>query len=203
MEEEEGQLNNDDASKAASDEAESPEQATVNANVDDTSATAGTARSYECIFCKRGFSTAQALGGHMNIHRRDRTRVAKSSQAASASSKRPEDASEANYGYYHPYPVHMRSSFNPPKSSAAASGGSLPSEYSTSSMYGNRYARSCTGDDPRRARELSLFGEELHLGLGLGLGLLHGDGGDGKGVGGGEEEEEDKEELDLELRLGH
>ncbi|KAL0418655.1 UNVERIFIED_CONTAM: Transcriptional regulator TAC1 [Sesamum radiatum] len=26
---------------------------------------------YECVFCKRGFNTAQALGGHMNIHRRD------------------------------------------------------------------------------------------------------------------------------------
>ncbi|XP_047159457.1 transcriptional regulator SUPERMAN-like [Vigna umbellata] len=32
----------------------------------------GTARSYECIFCKRGFTTAQALGGHMNIHRKQR-----------------------------------------------------------------------------------------------------------------------------------
>ncbi|KAM6574524.1 hypothetical protein CsatA_022851 [Cannabis sativa] len=29
-------------------------------------------RSYSCSFCKRGFSNAQALGGHMNIHRRDR-----------------------------------------------------------------------------------------------------------------------------------
>ncbi|WVZ05353.1 hypothetical protein V8G54_018699 [Vigna mungo] len=32
----------------------------------------GTSRSYECIFCKRGFTTAQALGGHMNIHRKQR-----------------------------------------------------------------------------------------------------------------------------------
>ncbi|QCD97721.1 transcriptional regulator TAC1-like [Vigna unguiculata] len=32
----------------------------------------GTGRSYECIFCKRGFTTAQALGGHMNIHRKQR-----------------------------------------------------------------------------------------------------------------------------------
>ncbi|XP_057424867.1 transcriptional regulator SUPERMAN-like [Lotus japonicus] len=32
----------------------------------------GTGRSYECVFCKRGFTTAQALGGHMNIHRKDR-----------------------------------------------------------------------------------------------------------------------------------
>ncbi|KAJ4901759.1 C2H2 and C2HC zinc fingers superfamily protein [Raphanus sativus] len=31
-----------------------------------------TKRMYECTFCKRGFTNAQALGGHMNIHRRDR-----------------------------------------------------------------------------------------------------------------------------------
>lgn len=29
-------------------------------------------RSYACSFCKRGFRTAQALGGHMNVHRRER-----------------------------------------------------------------------------------------------------------------------------------
>ncbi|KMT10330.1 hypothetical protein BVRB_5g120800 [Beta vulgaris subsp. vulgaris] len=29
-------------------------------------------RSYDCVFCQRGFTTAQALGGHMNIHRKDR-----------------------------------------------------------------------------------------------------------------------------------
>lgn len=34
----------------------------------------GVGRSYECVFCKRGFNTAQALGGHMNIHRKDRAR---------------------------------------------------------------------------------------------------------------------------------
>ncbi|XVF21626.1 hypothetical protein REPUB_Repub12eG0106600 [Reevesia pubescens] len=34
----------------------------------------GTGRSYECVFCKRGFTTAQALGGHMNIHRKDRAK---------------------------------------------------------------------------------------------------------------------------------
>ncbi|KAG2670077.1 hypothetical protein I3843_14G066100 [Carya illinoinensis] len=29
-------------------------------------------RSYDCNFCKRGFSNAQALGGHMNIHRKEK-----------------------------------------------------------------------------------------------------------------------------------
>ncbi|CAB78784.1 SUPERMAN like protein [Arabidopsis thaliana] len=29
-------------------------------------------RSYTCNFCRREFRSAQALGGHMNVHRRDR-----------------------------------------------------------------------------------------------------------------------------------
>ncbi|XP_062167625.1 uncharacterized protein LOC133873858 [Alnus glutinosa] len=47
----------------------------------------GQVRSYTCAFCQRGFSNAQALGGHMNIHRRDR---AKLKQAADENSLPPE-----------------------------------------------------------------------------------------------------------------
>lgn len=36
-------------------------------------------RFYECNFCKRGFTNAQALGGHMNIHRKDKDRVSNNS----------------------------------------------------------------------------------------------------------------------------
>ncbi|GAV70326.1 zf-C2H2_6 domain-containing protein [Cephalotus follicularis] len=35
-------------------------------------------RSYTCSFCKREFRSAQALGGHMNVHRRDRARLKQS-----------------------------------------------------------------------------------------------------------------------------
>ncbi|KAF4365795.1 hypothetical protein CsatB_026380 [Cannabis sativa] len=35
----------------------------------------GGKRSYECTYCKRGFTNAQALGGHMNIHRKDRAKA--------------------------------------------------------------------------------------------------------------------------------
>ncbi|GLU02311.1 hypothetical protein SLE2022_195650 [Rubroshorea leprosula] len=38
-------------------------------------------RFYECTFCKRGFSNAQALGGHMNIHRRDKAKLKQPSPA--------------------------------------------------------------------------------------------------------------------------
>ncbi|CAA7406356.1 unnamed protein product [Spirodela intermedia] len=36
-------------------------------------------RSYSCSFCGREFRSAQALGGHMNVHRRDRARLKQSS----------------------------------------------------------------------------------------------------------------------------
>ncbi|KAK1426991.1 hypothetical protein QVD17_15673 [Tagetes erecta] len=39
-----------------------------------------TRSSYTCTFCKRGFSNAQALGGHMNVHRKDRARLQESIQ---------------------------------------------------------------------------------------------------------------------------
>lgn len=32
-------------------------------------------RCYSCSFCSREFKSAQALGGHMNVHRRDRARL--------------------------------------------------------------------------------------------------------------------------------
>ncbi|GAB4841691.1 hypothetical protein Ancab_022413 [Ancistrocladus abbreviatus] len=32
-------------------------------------------RNYTCSFCRREFKSAQALGGHMNVHRRDRARM--------------------------------------------------------------------------------------------------------------------------------
>ncbi|KAL4291563.1 hypothetical protein GQ457_14G024440 [Hibiscus cannabinus] len=35
-------------------------------------------RSYSCSFCSRVFRSAQALGGHMNVHRRDRARLKQS-----------------------------------------------------------------------------------------------------------------------------
>ncbi|KAL6192103.1 hypothetical protein ACLB2K_038490 [Fragaria x ananassa] len=38
-------------------------------------------RCYICGFCKREFKSAQALGGHMNVHRKDRARLRSSPPA--------------------------------------------------------------------------------------------------------------------------
>lgn len=50
----------------------------VRAFAQDTTNIMGTTwppRSYTCTFCRREFRSAQALGGHMNVHRRDRARL--------------------------------------------------------------------------------------------------------------------------------
>ncbi|PON57050.1 Zinc finger transcription factor [Parasponia andersonii] len=50
----------------------------VRAFAEDTGNVMGTTwppRSYTCAFCRREFRSAQALGGHMNVHRRDRARL--------------------------------------------------------------------------------------------------------------------------------
>ncbi|BAT95500.1 hypothetical protein VIGAN_08224000 [Vigna angularis var. angularis] len=100
----------------------------------------GTGRSYECVFCKRGFTTAQALGGHMNIHRKDRANRTKPSTSTklddtntyadlglySASnpsylsrgtyySTLPDSEVDLNYNYYHHlyFPSHASAAKSP------------------------------------------------------------------------------------------
>ncbi|XP_022865845.1 probable transcriptional regulator RABBIT EARS [Olea europaea var. sylvestris] len=48
-------------------------------------------RSYDCAFCKRGFTNAQALGGHMNIHRKEKAKNKK---------KNLEESSVNSAGYF-------------------------------------------------------------------------------------------------------
>lgn len=40
-------------------------------------------RCYTCTFCRREFRSAQALGGHMNVHRRDRAKLHQSPMVVS------------------------------------------------------------------------------------------------------------------------
>ncbi|KAK2995920.1 hypothetical protein RJ640_029802 [Escallonia rubra] len=59
-------------------QAEDDDSWEVRAFAEDTGNIMGTTwppRSYTCTFCRREFRSAQALGGHMNVHRRDRARL--------------------------------------------------------------------------------------------------------------------------------
>lgn len=53
-------------------------------------------RSYSCNFCRREFRSAQALGGHMNVHRRDRARL-KQSPIPQSEILHPENQNHPNH----------------------------------------------------------------------------------------------------------
>ena len=65
-------------------------------------------RSYSCNFCRREFRSAQALGGHMNVHRRDRARLRH--QDDEIQLQEPQDYS---YTYKHPLPISNPSTTSP------------------------------------------------------------------------------------------
>uniref|UniRef100_A0A1D1YC70 Transcriptional regulator TAC1 n=1 Tax=Anthurium amnicola TaxID=1678845 RepID=A0A1D1YC70_9ARAE len=189
----------DSTSKASSEEIDSPEQ--VNDDDDDD---AGTGRPYECMFCRRGFSTAQALGGHMNIHRRDRARIRQPPPPAPDKPEEEPDVLHHGAGYPHPYSPY-RAPHPPLTGSLRNYALSFPSAGSSSSS-----ATAVLGAEAslpvedgggvrvwQRRRELSLFGGDLHLGLGLHVDARppH----DQYRRGSNEEDTG----LDLELRLGH
>ncbi|XP_031106935.1 probable transcriptional regulator RABBIT EARS [Ipomoea triloba] len=62
---------------------------------DDDKAAAWPPRSYSCSFCKREFRSAQALGGHMNVHRRDRAKLKRSNNSNTMASSPPPISSSA------------------------------------------------------------------------------------------------------------
>lgn len=134
----------------------------------------GATRFYECIFCKRGFSTAQALGGHMNIHRRDRAKI----RPSCSSPPDPRRAEEA----YHPYSREQRRT--QPQAVESAS----------SSNYVVYFPGSSSASDCGDKTELVLAGEELKL-------CLSGPGQEIRKEKG--KDQVVSEDLDLELRLGH
>lgn len=59
--------------------------------------TTGVGRSYECTYCKRGFTNAQALGGHMNIHRKDKAKAKKKNQDESSNKSNENYAKNLRY----------------------------------------------------------------------------------------------------------
>ncbi|KAK4848200.1 hypothetical protein QYF36_010269 [Acer negundo] len=183
-------------SKSSSEETDRSEQA---------SDEMGTGRSYECVFCKRGFTTAQALGGHMNIHRKDRAKNRPITLVPPISDKVDR---ESNYGGFRSYmqvqsyPTHYAM---PPEVQGNYQTFFPESTWSDRSMHSTTYHG---GDNSygKNPMYLNPFGDDWRSGN-LSLRVDQSDhvpdddddedkekrGGDG----------EDDDELDLELRLGH
>ncbi|XP_047337149.1 transcriptional regulator SUPERMAN-like [Impatiens glandulifera] len=141
-----------------------------------------TGRSYDCIFCKRGFTTAQALGGHMNIHRKDRAKAKPTSATKSYAILKQTEPIQPNY-------YKFMDSSSPPNSSCANIIAKLPN------FHGNRFL------DQGLITPLT-FHAAFQMSLSSNFGRVHGvDLATKKKILGEREDHDDK--LDLELRLGY
>ncbi|KAF5186362.1 Zinc finger protein [Thalictrum thalictroides] len=84
-------------------------------------------RSYTCSFCRREFRSAQALGGHMNVHRRDRARLKQSPNSHSSETTLQHQNPSTSLGV-HQYTSQICSlDFSPNSNLTAASRVSIPS----------------------------------------------------------------------------
>ncbi|CAA3027625.1 transcriptional regulator TAC1-like [Olea europaea subsp. europaea] len=146
-------------------------------------------RSYDCTFCKRGFTNAQALGGHMNIHRKDRAK----------NKKKNLEQSSMNSAEYFP----AVSSEDPQQKTIYYTGMGaevrfqvyLPSSnpYTTNEI--NHLASSNPNDlsSVWRPQRFTLHDDHLDANLSLRIGPAVVEDGQGR----------NENEVDLELRLGH
>lgn len=137
---------------------------------------------YRCSFCKRGFSNAQALGGHMNIHRKDRARLREFSSENLLS-------------------LDINNSFNPPP---PENDDSLQGEVSYDEIISSPSKRPCvnTSKENDRSHEV-IIGDLLQLPLFKETPLIK----EASNCVDKQEEEKSMQlnpvsELDLELRLG-
>ncbi|XP_037459283.1 uncharacterized protein LOC119330261 [Triticum dicoccoides] len=140
-------------------------------------AAAPTRPYYECVFCKRGFTTAQALGGHMNIHRRDRAKPSvRDVPSGTTTSMSPNVECYNQYcSHQLPYPA-----VPPARATPMSTSRSFMLAYhqhqGTGASTGVAHADASVNPSSASPRELSLFGAAARDRD------LHGRGGDGSGV---------------------
>ncbi|CAN6242525.1 unnamed protein product [Urochloa humidicola] len=141
--------------------------------------------SYTCGYCRREFRSAQALGGHMNVHRRDRARLRQCCSPAWPSSL---PLPGPNHLAAPPHPQQRRAPLpnlncSPPHCAAGTAAEAAPVIYSFFST-----TAASTTVAAATTKAAATFEVSLELGIGV--------------CGGRGSETVEEEGLDLELRLG-
>lgn len=171
-------------------------------------------RSYECTYCKRGFTNAQALGGHMNIHRKDRAKAKQQPSSVSNNRYEAEIAMAAASPFSTPFSSQPAApwTYQPPSVVEACQRNynnmyfhhhHQPSAYDGTN-YGNDYYNQFGSRSSMSSSTQSLTMNEELLGANLSLRMSsssHLD--DSEARRGSLMRINSSDEIDLELRLGH
>lgn len=162
------------------------------------SGSGGKRRMYDCNICMRGFTNPQALGGHRNLHRRDRERNHSSFSSShsfpfsnplpSQSLSSPLNYTNPNYNIPPPYFPTIESyhhqTYQPP----------INPSYNT-----QRFGAASSSGGGRSDAQ----GEFLGLDLSLGLGSVNVDNDSHRRLpDAGDSQPDQDDDLDLDLRLG-
>ncbi|GER24909.1 zinc finger protein 11 [Striga asiatica] len=139
-------------------------------------------RNYRCSFCKKEFKSAQALGGHMNVHRRDRARMRLSSPSSGSwDFPYPPNPNYSNPNQK-PNPIQ-----NPNPRAVLFSGSLLGKNVSSGVECGDFIRGKKSKGDKFGLGDARVWKAKEIVELDLSLGLI----------------DDVKEDLDLELRLGY
>ncbi|CAI8584865.1 unnamed protein product [Vicia faba] len=105
-------------------------------------------RSYTCSFCRREFRSAQALGGHMNVHRRDRARLHQNQPPLNSSSTfihiPPQELVNAGLCLFYHSPNPNISSFNHSNGESPSTLLSISSSYPTNNLMMQTQTQTCS-----------------------------------------------------------
>lgn len=153
---------------------------------------------FTCKFCKRQFRSAQALGGHMNVHRKDRARLRLLSSSSSDDHNHNPDFTSSPSSKFLPYTHHPLPFLSSPSSSSFDEEKKLELPHldplnpqGRNNMNKKRIIGGVLGFEELKGTfaqkgELKVLKKEDTIKLGLEIGLL----------------KDPHEDLDLELRLG-
>ncbi|CAD5170102.1 unnamed protein product [Musa acuminata subsp. malaccensis] len=108
-------------------------------------------RSYSCSFCRREFRSAQALGGHMNVHRRDRARLKQLSSSLGEETAEAEDEQVTGAELRPQVSPNPSSRFLPPPLSPRVSAPSIQENWPDNTLISPPFSSSIAREDPNES----------------------------------------------------